>query len=203
MDEPKGRAADLADITVPRPAQPKIILIAESPSAALLPIYGVSRTFPPDAARHMLFAAGEPGRLLVRVDNFLREMGDAQREEKVGQLAKIFHYGHLVYLHRTLPENALERQRGAELARREVDELLAQGAHVIVALGENAQDWLRVNYPPESMMEVLLPIPSNHVSSWYPSFLERMHRERSAATLGIRDAMAVQIDKLIRACAEL
>ncbi len=194
--EPSG-----GPVLVPRPPQVKVIIVAESPSPALLPIYEVSKTFDEESARRMLFAAGEPGRLLVRVQRFLREMWDAQEEEKMAQLHKLFRYGHLIYLNPAPQDEG--RGRGRDAVRAEVDSLLEEGAQGILALGEEAKSWVRTHYPPEALMFVFLPLPSNHVSSWFPSYLERTSQERGTDALALRDAMAVQIDKLIRLCADL
>lgn len=188
-------------VVVPRPPTVKVIIVAESPSPGLTPIYHVSRTFDEESARRMIFAAGEPGRLLVRVQRFFEEMWDAQEEEKMEQLHKLFRYGHLVYLNPSPQEEG--RDRGRDLVREEVDALLEEGVQGIVALGDVAQNWVRTHYPPEGLMFVFLPQPSNHVSSWFPSYLERTSQERGTDALAIRDAMAVQIDKLIRLCTDL
>jgi hypothetical protein len=192
------------EVIVPRPPQIKVIIVADSPSLALLPVYHASRTFDDESARRMIFAAGEPGRILVRVDHFLREMWDVQADQKMRALFKLFHYGHLVYLNKYPLEGRPDLPRtGADAARREVDDLLDQGVQAIIALGDTAQNWVRTYYPPEGLMLVFLPLPSNHISSWYPSFLEKASRERGTDTLAIRDSMAVQIDKLVRLCNEL
>lgn len=192
------------EVVVPRPSHIKVIIVADSPSPALMPVYRASRTFDDESARRMIFAAGEPGRLLVRVEHFLREMWDVQADEKMRQLFKMFHYGHLIYLNRYPLEGRPDLPRaGTEEARREVDELLDQGVQAIVALGDTAKNWVRTYYPPEGLMLIFLPLPSNHISSWYPSFLEKASRERGTDTLAIRDNMAVQIDKLVRLCREL
>jgi len=191
-------------IEVPRPEQVKAIVLAESPSANLLPIYRVSRTFDDASARRMLFAAAEPGRLLVRIDRFLEEMGDCQREAKVAAVGRLFHVGHLVYLSKEPAGERAELGRFTPTAvRDEVDALLDEGAHIIVALGEAAQSWVRTNFPADGLLVVNLPVPSNHVSAWFPSFMERMARERGADTLGLRDSMAVQIDMLVRSLSAL
>lgn len=189
------------EVRVPCPPLVKVIILAESPSPSLVPIYEVSRTFDDESARRMIFAAGEPGRLLVRIQRFLREMWDAQEVEKMRHLHKLFRYGHLMYLS-PLPLEG-ERDHGQEIVRREVDALLKEGAQGIVALGDVAGNWVRTHYPPEGLTIVFLPLPSNHVSSWFPSFLERTGRERGTDALAIRDAMAMQIDKLIRFCSDL
>ena len=202
----QGRSVDLAgiEIMVPRPSQAKVIIVADAPSSGLIPIYQASRTFDDESARRMIFAAGEPGRLLVRVQRFLREMWDAQEEEKMQQLYKLFHIGHLIYLNRSYGDERPEPQRtNLDSARHEVDGLLEEGALAIVALGDLSQTWVRTYYPPEGLMLIFLPVPSNHISSWYPSFLEKTSRERGTDTLAIRDSMAVQIDKLVRLCREL
>jgi hypothetical protein len=200
----KGIDSTMMEIVVPRPPQVKVVIVAEAPSPALMPIYRAGRTFDDESARRMIFAAGEPGRMLVRVQHFLREMWDAQEEEKMRQLYKLFHYGHLVYLDRSPAEEGAGLARaGMDSTRKEVDALLDEGAQAIVALGETAKNWVRTYYPPESLMLVFLPLPSNHISSWYPSFLEKASRERGTDALAIRDSMAVQIDKLVRLCADL
>ena len=186
---------------VPRPPNVRVIIVAESPSPGLIPIYNVSRTFDEESARRMIFAAGEPGRLLVRVQRFLREMWDAQEEEKMAQLYKLFRYAHLIYLDPSPQDEG--RAGGRDLVRAEVDALLEEGVQGIVTLGDVAKNWVRTHYPPEGLLFVFLPQPSNHVSSWFPSFLERTSRERGTDALAIRDAMAVQIDKLVRLCADL
>jgi hypothetical protein len=200
-DDGTGPEAPGDDVLVPRPSTVKVIIIVESPSPSFLPIVNVSRTFDEESARRMVFAAGEPGRLLVRVQRFLREMGDVQEEEKMEQLYKLFRYGHLVYLSQCPFEGGQENDR--ENVRREVDALLKEGAQGIVALGDMAKNWVRTHYPPEELMFLFLPLPSNHISSWFPSFLERTARERGTDALKIRDSMAVQIDKLVRLCSEL
>ena len=189
------------EVRVPCPPQVKVIILTESPSPSLVPIYEVSRTFDDESTRRMIFAAGEPGRLLVRIQRFLREMRDAQEVEKMRHLHKLFRYGHLMYLS-PLPLDG-ERDHGHEIVRREIDALLKEGAQGIVALGDVAGNWVRTHYPPEGLTIVFLPLPSNHVSSWFPSFLERTGRERGTDALAIRDAMAKQIDKLIRFCSDL
>ena len=191
------------EVIVPRPSQVKVIIVADSPSPALIPIYQASRTFDDESARRMLFAAGEPGRLLVRAEHFLREMYDAQKDQKMRDLFKLFHHGHLIYLNRALSEERPYQSRSGEAARKEVDALLNEGIQAIVALGDTANNWVRTYYPPEGLMLVFLPLPSNHISSWYPSFLEKASRERGTDTLAIRDYMAVQLDKLVRVCSEL
>jgi hypothetical protein len=169
-----------------------------------MPIYRASRTFDDESARRMIFAAGDPGRMLVRVQHFLREMWDVQEEEKMRQLYKLFHYGHLVYLDRSpADEHTGLGRTGLDATRKEVDALLNEGVQAIVTLGDLAKNWVRTNYPPEGLMLVFLPLPSNHISSWYPSFLEKASRERGTDALAVRDSMAVQIDKLVRLCAEL
>ncbi len=188
-------------VLVPRPPTVRVIIVAEAPSPGLIPIYKVSRTFDEESARRMIFAAGEPGRLLVRVQRFLREMWDAQEEEKMAQLHKLFRYGHLIYLSPSPQDEG--REGGRDIVRAEVDALLEEGVQGIVALGDVAKNWVRTNYPPEGLLFVFLPQPSNHVSSWFPSYLERTSRERGTDALAIRDAMAVQIDKLVRLCADL
>jgi hypothetical protein len=47
-------------------AEVKVIMVAETPSPGLMTIYRACRTFDDESARRMVFAAGEPGRLLVR-----------------------------------------------------------------------------------------------------------------------------------------
>jgi hypothetical protein len=194
----------VVEVVVPRPPHVKVIIVADSPSPALMPVYRASRTFDDESARRMIFAAGEPGRLLVRAEHFLQEMWDVQADEKMRALFKMFHHGHLIYLNRYPLEGRPDPLRtGTEEAREEVDELLDQGAQAIVALGDTAKNWVQTNYPPEGLMLVFLPLPSNHLSSWYPSFLEKASRERGTDTLAIRNSMAVQIDKLVRFCNEL
>lgn len=191
-------------VMVPRPEKVKAIILAESPSAHLLPVYRVSRTFDDASARRMVFAAAEPGRLLVRIDRFLQEMGDGQREAKMAELGKLFHFGHLVYLSKEPAEERTELGRFTPTSvRDEVDGLLGDGARIVVALGEAAQSWVRNNFPADGVLAVMLPVPSNHVSDWFPSFMERMSRERGADTLKVRDAMAAQIDMLVRALSAL
>ncbi len=203
-DGAKGIDYGGAEINVPRPPQVKVIIVAESPSPALMPIYRASKTFDDESARRMIFAAGDPGRMLVRVQHFLREMWDVQEEEKMRQLYKLFHYGHLIYLDRSPAEESTGLGRTSmDLSRKEVDALLDEGVQTIVTLGDLAKNWVRTNYPPEGLMLVFLPLPSNHISSWYPSFLEKAYRERGTDALAIRDSMAVQIDKLVRLCTEL
>jgi len=165
-------------------------------------IYRACRTFDEETARRMVFAAGEPGRLLVRVQHFLREMHDAHEAEKMTQLYKLFHFGHLVYLNPRPGDERLAPQT-QEAARREVDTMMDAGVQAIVVFGELAKNWVRTNFPPEGLMIVFLPQPSNHISSWYPSFLERTARERGSDAMAVRDAMAVQIDKLVRLCSDL
>ena len=195
---------ELREISVPRPEQVKVIVIAESPSPHILPIYRASRTFDDASARRMIFAAAEPGRMLVRIDNFLRELGDSQKDEKMAKLNELFHKGHLIYLSRQPAVDRSELGRFTPTSvRDEVDELLEQGVHIIVALGESAQSWVRNNFSTEGLTLVLLPVPSNHVSDWFPSFMERMHQERGADTLGVLDTMTVQIDKLVWALSDL
>ena len=191
-------------VEVPRPEHVKVVMIAESPSPHLLPVYRVSRTFDDASARLMIFASAEPGRLLVRIDNFLKELGDSQRDEKMAKLNEIFRIGHLIYLSKEPIDERSERGRFTPTSvRDEVDGLLDQGVHVIVTLGEAARSWMRNNFSTEGLTLVQLPVPSNHISDWFPSFMERMHRERGADTLGIRDSMAVQIDKLVWALSDL
>jgi hypothetical protein len=191
-------------VIVPRPEQVRVIIIAESPSPHLLPIYQVSRTFDDVSARRMIFAAAEPGRLLVRIDNFLEELGDCQKDEKMAELSKLFHFGHLVYLSKHPAGEREELGRFTPTSvRDEVDALMEDGAHTIVALGEAARSWVRNNFSTEGLTLVLLPVPSNHVSDWFPSFMERMNRDRGADTLRVRDSMAVQIDKLVWAVSGL
>ncbi len=203
-EKARGVDYDAAEINIPRPPQVKVIIVAEASSPALMPIYRASRTFDDESARRMIFAAGDPGRMLVRVQHFLREMWDAQEEEKMRQLYKLFHYGHLVYLDRSPADEGTGLARtGLDATRREVDALMDEGVQAIVTLGDLAKNWVRTNYPPEGLMLVFLPIPSNHISSWYPSFLEKASRERGTDALAVRDSMAVQIDKLVRLCAEL
>ncbi len=197
----EGREPAGGPVVVPRPPIVKVIILAESPSPGLIPIYNVSRTFDEESARRMIFAAGEPGRLLVRVQRFLRELWDAQEDEKMAQLYKLFRYGHLLYLSPSPQDEG--RDGGRDLVRAEVDALLEEGVQGIVALGDVAKNWVRTHYPPEGLLFVFLPQPSNHVSSWFPSYLERTSRERGTDALAIRDAMAVQIDKLVRLCADL
>jgi hypothetical protein len=201
---PRRTADGGVEIVVPPPPQVKVVIVAESPSSALIPIYQVSRTFDDESARRMIFAAAEPGRLLVRIRHFLNEMWDAQEEEKMRQLYKLFHSGHLIYLNRSPSDERAEIQRmSMDSARKEVDLLLEEGVQAIVALGDTARNWVLTNYPPESLMLIFLPVPSNHISSWYPSFLERTSRERGTDTHAIWDYMAVQIDKLVRLCGDL
>jgi hypothetical protein len=203
-DRAKGGDHDPTEICMPRPPVVKVIIVAEAPSPALMPIYRASRTFDDESVRRMIFAAGDPGRMLVRVQHFLREMWDAQEEEKMQQLYKLFHYGHLIYLDRSPADESIGPARtGMDATRREVDALLDEGVQAIVTLGDLAKNWVRTNYPPEGLMLVFLPLPSNHISSWYPSFLEKASRERGTDALAIRDSMAVQIDKLVRLCTEL
>ena len=203
-DRAKGGDHDPTEIYIPRPPVVKVIIVAEAPSPALMPIYRASRTFDDESVRRMIFAAGDPGRMLVRVQHFLREMWDAQEEEKMQQLFKLFHYGHLIYLDRSPADESIGPARtGMDTTRREVDALLDEGVQAIVTLGDLAKNWVRTNYPPEGLMLVFLPLPSNHISSWYPSFLEKASRERGTDALAIRDSMAVQIDKLVRLCTEI
>jgi len=198
VERPKRRG-----VHVPRPEQIKVLIVAESPSPHLLPVYHVSCAFDDASARRMIFAAAEPGRLLVRIEQFLRELGDVQREEKMDRLGSLFHVGHLIYLSEEPTTDRTERGRFTPApVRDEVDALLDEGMHTIVALGEAAQSWVRNNFSVEGFTLILLPIPSNHVSDWFPGFLERMHRERGADTLKVRDNMAVQIDKLVWAVSE-
>ena len=202
--ETNAPVQELREICVPRPEQVKVIMIAESPSPHLLPIYRVSRAFDDASARRMIFAAAEPGRMLVRIDNFLNELGDSQKDDKMAKLSKLFHIGHLIYLSRQPAGERSELGRFTPTSvRDEVDELLEQGAHVIVALGEASRSWVRNNFSAEGLTLVLLPVPSNHVSDWFPSFMERMHQERGADTLGVLDTMTVQIDKLVWALSDL
>lgn len=196
------RAGGSIELVMPRPAGARVILLAESPSSGLMTIYQACRTFDDHTARRMVFAAGEPGRLLVRVQHFLREMHDIHEAEKMTQLYKLFHHAHLMYLNPCPGDDRMASQ-AQEAARKEVDAMLDEGAQSIVAFGDTAKNWVRTNFPPEGLMIVFLPQPSNHISSWYPSFLERVGRERGSDALAIRDAMAVQIDKLVRLCADL
>lgn len=193
---------DGGELIVSRPPTVKVIMVAETPSLGLMTIYHACRTFDDESARRMVFAAGEPGRLLVRAQHFLMEMRDVQEEEKMRQLYKLFRYGHLIYLNPRPGDEHLAPQT-QEIARMEMDLLLDEGAQAIVVFGELAQNWVRTNFPPEGLMIVFLPQPSNHISSWYPSFLERTARERGSDALEVRDAMAVQIDKLVRLCSDL
>lgn len=190
------------ELITSRPPEVKVIMVADTPSPGLMTIYRACRTFDDESARRMVFAAGEPGRLLVRAQHFLREMNDVQEEEKMGQLHKLFRYGHLLYLNPRPGDDRLIPQT-QEAARREMDALLDQGVQVVVVFGEVAKSWVRTNFPPEGLMIVFLPQPSNHISSWYPSFLERTARERGSDALAMRDAMAVQLDKLVRLCSDL
>jgi len=118
------------------------------------------------------------------------------------QLYKLFHFGHLLYLN-PRPGDDHNAAQAQEAVRREMDEMLDAGAQAIVVFGELAKNWVRTNFPPEGLMIVFLPQPSNHISSWYPSFLERTARERGSDALAVRDSMAVQLDKLIRLCSDL
>ncbi len=195
-------ARDGGELITSRPPQVKVIMVAETPSPGLMTIFHACQTFDDESARRMVFAAGEPGRLLVRVQHFLREMHDVQEEEKMGQLYKLFHYGHLIYLN-PRPGDDRTTSQAQETARMEMDMMLDEGAQAIVVFGELAQNWVRTNFPPEGLMIVFLPQPSNHISSWYPSFLERTARERGSDALAVRDAMAVQVDKLVRLCSDL
>ena len=202
--ESNALAQEIRAVCVPRPEHVGVIVIAESPSPHLLPIYRASRTFYDASARRMIFAAAEPGRLLVRIDNFLEELGDSQRDEKMATLNELFHTGHLVYLSKQpAGERSVLGRFTPTTVRDEVDELLEQGVHVIVALGDSAQSWVRNNFSTEGVTLVLLPVPSNHVSDWFPSFMERMHEERGADTLKVLDDMTVQIDKLVWALSDL
>jgi hypothetical protein len=197
-----GPGKESEELITSRPPELKVIMVAESPSPGLMTVYRACRTFDDESARRMVFAAGEPGRLLVRAQHFLREMHDVQEDEKMAQLYKLFRYGHLVYLNPRPGDERLAPQT-QEAARREMDAVLDAGVQAIVVFGELAKNWVRTNFPPESLMIVFLPQPSNHVSSWYPSFLERTARERGSDALAVRDAMAVQLDKLVRLCSEL
>ncbi len=190
------------ELIISRPPEVKVIMVAETPSPGLMTIYRACRTFDDESARRMVFAAGEPGRLLVRAQHFLREMHDAQEEEKMRQLYNLFHYGHLLYLN-PRPGDDHNAAQAQEAARREMDAMLDAGVQAIVVFGELAKNWVRTNFPPEGLMIVFLPQPSNHISSWFPSFLERTARERGSDALAVRDSMAVQIDKLIRLCSDL
>jgi hypothetical protein len=185
-----------------RPPELKVVMVAESPSSGLMTIFEACSTFDDESARRMIFAAGEPGRLLVRVQHFLREMQDAHYEEKMRQLFKLFRFGHLIYLNPCAGEERMT-SRTQDAARREMDDVLSQGVRAVVAFGDLAKNWVRTNFPPEGLVVVFLPQPSNHISSWFPSFLERTARERGSDALAVRDAMAVQIDKLVRLCSEL
>ncbi|NLK25479.1 MAG: hypothetical protein GX307_02755 [Euryarchaeota archaeon] len=191
-------------VRVPQPERVKVLILSESPSYHILTIYRVSRTFDDATARKMIFAAAEPGRLLVRTDNFLREMGDSQREEKMDYLGKLFRVGHLIYLFKEPVDESIGAERPVpNSVHDEIDALLDEGVHIIVALGETVQSWFEDNFPVEGLTLIRLPVPSNHVSDWFPSFMERMSRERGADTLGVRDAMAVQIDMLVRTISAL
>jgi hypothetical protein len=189
-------------LVLARPPEVKVVMVAESPSIGIMTIYQACRTFDDESARRMVFAAGEPGRLLVRVQHFLKEMRDTQEGEKLTETFKLFHHGHLIYLN-PYPGDDRMAANGQERARRDLDSLLEAGVQSIVAFGDIAANWVRTNYPPEGLMIVFLPQPSNHISSWYPSFLEKVGRERGTEALVVRDAMAVQIDKLVRLCADL
>jgi hypothetical protein len=195
-------ARDSGELITSRPPVVKVIMVAETPSPGLMTIYRACQTFDDESARRMIFAAGEPGRLLVRAQHFLREMHDVQEEEKMRQVYKLFRFGHLMYLNPRPGDDRMASQ-AQEIARMEMDLLLDEGVQAIVVFGELAQNWVRTNFPPEGLMIVFLPQPSNHISSWYPSFLERTARERGTDALAVRDAMAVQIDKLVRLCSDL
>ncbi|MDW5563409.1 MAG: hypothetical protein SA339_09305 [Methanomassiliicoccus sp.] len=196
------RDHDSGELILTNPPEAKVIMVAESPSPGLMTIYRACRTFDDESARRMIFAAGEPGRLLVRAQHFLREMNDVQEEQKMRQLYKLFRFGHLIYLNPRPGDDRLASQ-AQEAGRREMDALLNKGVQAIVVFGELGKNWVRTNFPPEGLMIVFLPQPSNHISSWYPSFLERTARERGTDALAVRDAMAVQIDKLVRLCSDL
>lgn len=185
-----------------RPPEVKVVMVAETPSSGLMTIFEACKTFDDESARRMIFAAGEPGRLLVRVQHFLRETQDPHVEDKMRQLFKLFRFGHLVYLNPCAGEERMT-SRTQEAARIEMDEVLDQGVHAVVVFGELAKNWMRTNFPPEGLTIVFLPQPSNHISSWYPSFLERTARERGSDALAVRDAMVVQIDRLVRLCSDL
>jgi hypothetical protein len=203
MDHPASTdPRDDRILVLTRPPEAKVVMVAESPSMGIMTIYQACRTFDDESARRMVFAAGEPGRLLVRVQHFLKEMRDAQEKEKITETFKLFHYGHLIYLN-PFPGEDRKATYDHERARRELDAMLQAGVQSIVAFGDVAENWVRTNYPPEGLMIVFLPQPSNHISSWYPSFLERVGRERGTEAMAVRDAMAVQIDKLVRLCADL
>lgn len=192
------------EISVPAPDRTRVLILAECPSPGLLPVFMAGRSFDEESTRRMVFAAAEPGRLLARIDHFLMEMGDARRMEKVGHLVKLFHHGHLIYLCKEPTADRVPTGRfTSPSVRDEVDSLLRSGVGNVVALGEATQRWFRSNYPMEGLTLISLPTPSNHISDWFPSFLERMNRERGADTLMVREAMAAQIDVLVAACSRL
>ena len=192
------------EMRIPKPKDVKVIIITEGFPTHLLPLYKASLAFDDLTARCMIFAASEPGRLIVRIDNFLKERGDSRRDEKMIKLIDLFHIAHLIYLPKEVMEDRAELELITSLsARKEIDDLIGQGARIVVTLGEAAQSWIRSNFSTNDISLIQLPIPSNHISDWFPNFLERMHIERGADTLRVLETMAAQIDKLILALSEL
>lgn len=155
-------------IIIPAPDKPKIILISRDPTIDFIPIYEYSKKFNNNERRRILFTAGPPHKLIVKIIRFLRK-----KNKKWDQnlYHKIFRVTYWTHLHKCPTDNEnkdtkYKYERAKECANRwlknEISEWLKDiekeknTIHAIICLGKDVENWINKIKEKDKLIKIKL-----------------------------------------------
>ena len=150
---------------------PTIMLISQDPTTDFQKIYENSRKYCSEVRRRVLFDAGIPLILIVRITWFLRRMDYKPKIDiKKELLDKIYKFAYWTHLHKCPTD---ENHKFTELCadnwlKGEIEAAQEDGVKTIVCLGKAVKDWIEKNIDTKKTRIIYLPHPScANNAEWY------------------------------------